>query len=387
MNFITYIENIKELGQAKEHGAKEVIIQPKALSRFGKLDVEQAGRLAREAQDLGIKAVLEWDALFSENEIGSMIKEFEKLDLDYFQSIRVQDAGALELALQKTDKKIQLIVETGNHNIESLKSWRDYVGQRLERLVLSIEITRDKLIEFRNALETPIEFLALGRILLFYTPRNLLSAMLPEDDEKRGIPQLSAVGESEESPHKGFPVLENQHGTFMFHIKHQFLIEHLNELDFVDFIRLDFRFGSDMDLLGSVQKVLKQEISGKDFKALYPFDVIKGFYKVNKSDVLFKKLKNRRIQRKDENYIGEVLEIAKGKHQVIRLKGRAKIEKGMKLLFVTPEGKKLSAPVVELKDTALNDIQEALPESIVLMNYLGGVWVRSQVYTMTEESL
>ena len=29
--------------------------------------------------------------------------------------------------------------------------------------------------------------------------------------------------------------------------------------------------------------------------------LIKGFYKVNKSDVLFKKLKNSRIQRKDEN--------------------------------------------------------------------------------------
>ena len=379
---ITYVENMRELGLAKEAGLSEVIIAQKDLSRFGSLDSTQASALAKEAKSMGLKSVLEWDALMTEPELERAKKSLEQLELEHFDSIRVQDPGALEYALNSTDKMIQLIMETGNHNLEALSSWRDYVGSRLERMVLSIELTIDKLKEYKEALGVAVEFLVLGRILLFYTPRNLLSALLPEDDELRTKPQLSALGESEESPHKGFPVVENQHGTFMFHIKHQFLLEHLDELSFIDALRVDLRFGAGLEFLSKAQEVVSKTLSGKEFKALYPFDVIKGFYKVNKSDVLFKKLKNRRIQRQDENYVGEVLEIAKGKHQVIRLKGRVEIKKGMRLKFVTPEGKELSAPIVELKDSALNDIDSAGPESLVLMNYLGGVWVRSQVYLL-----
>ena len=63
----------------------------------------------------------------------------------------------------------------------------------------------------------------------------LLSTLLPQDDEKRAKSMtsgefLEATGESEESPHKGFPLIENSHGTFMFHIKRLFLLEHLEHL-------------------------------------------------------------------------------------------------------------------------------------------------------------
>ena len=380
MFLTTYVEDMAQLGLAKEAGVREVVLQPEALGRFGKLGRDQAQRLAKEAKALDLRAVLEWDILMVGEELDLAAAFFEGLDLSLFEAVRVQDPGALEVVLQKSSLPIQLILESGNHNLESLTGWRDYVGARLDRMVLSIELTRDTLERYRKELDVPVEFLVLGRIPLFYTPRNLLSALLPEDDERRARPLLSAVGESEESPHKGFPVLENRHGTFMFHIKHQFLLEHLEELGFVDAARVDLRFGADPRLLLEARKVFNGEISGKDFKSFYPFDVIKGFYKVNKSDVLFKKLKNRRIQRQDENYIGEVLEIAKGKHQVIRIKGKLSVEKGMKLLFVTPEGKELSAPVVELRSTSMRDLESAAPGSLIVINYLGGVWVKSQVY-------
>lgn len=380
MRLITYVCDMKELGSAKEAGLEEVIICPQTLSRFGGVDLERAQRLAHEAKGIGLKAALEWDVLSSEKDIGALESELKKIDFDKFSSVRVQDPGALEWALENTSLPIQLILETGNHNLEGLKAYRDYVGERLERMVLSIELTLDKLARYREELAVPVEFLLMGRILLFYTPRNLLSSMLPEEDEPRARPQLSAIGESEESPHKGFPVLENRHGTFMFHIKRQFLFEHLKEMEFLDVGRVDLRFDDEFDSLFKASKVLKGELSGKEFKSLYPYDSIKGFYKVNKSDVLFKKLKNSRIQRKDDNYVGEVLEIKKGVHQAIRLKGRAIIEKGEQLKFVTPEGKVLEAPLVTLKSVNGEELESAGPEGVVLMNYLGGVWVKSQVY-------
>ncbi|MBC76770.1 MAG: hypothetical protein CME64_12215 [Halobacteriovoraceae bacterium] len=378
MLVVTYIQNMKELGLAKEHGVSEVIISPKGPSRFGTLKDSEVNELGRQAKEIGLKSVLELDALLTEQELLNV--DLKSYELSNFDALRVQDPGLLELVLHKTKLPVQLILEGGNHNLPGLMEWRDYLGPRLDRMVLSIELPKDKLQEYKEALSVPVEFLVLGRILLFYTPRNLLSAMLPEDDELRTKPQITAVGESEESPHKGFPVLENNRGTFMFHIKHQFLMEHLSELQFLDAARVDLRFDSDFELIEKVKDVFNSKMSGKEFKEIYPFDVIKGFYKVNKSDVLFKKLKNSRIQRKDENYIGEVLEIKKGSHQAIRLKGRTGIQKGMKLLFIAPEGKEFSCPVVELKNTKLEDIEKTTDEGLVLMNYLGGVWVKSQVY-------
>lgn len=383
MKLVTYIENTRELGMAKEAAIQEVILCPKSLSRFGELSIDEVNRLAEQAVSLGLRPVLEWDVLLTEKEMTGAVEAFKKINLDLFASVRVQDPGALEVVLKATNKKIQLILETGNHNLESLKAWKEHVGKRLERMVLSIELPMATLKEYREALAVPVEFLVLGRILLFYTPRNLLSSLLPEEDEMRRRPQLTAVGESEESPHKGFPVLENSRGTFMFHIKHHFLMEHLEELDFLDFARVDLRFGAPFELLSKAGAVVKKRMEPKEFKSLYPYDVIKGFYKVNKSDVLFNKLKNRRIQRKDENYVGEVLEVKKGGHQVIRLKGRSALKKGSKLLFITPEGKELTAPVALLKDIQLRDIEIAHPESLAIMNYLGGVWVKSQVYIKT----
>lgn len=385
MRLIVYVEDMAQLGLAKEAGASEVILQPEILARFGALGRSEIERLAIEAAALNLRPLLEWDILMTEDELEKAAAFFGELDHALFAAVRVQDPGALEVVLESSSLPVQPILETGNHNLESLKGWRDYVGARLDRMVLSVELTRDTLESYRQALNTELEFMILGRIPLFYTPRNLLSALLPEEDERRAKPLLSAVGESEESPHKGFPVVENRHGTFMFHIKHQFLLEHLDELAFLDAARVDLRFGADPRLLLDIRRVFDGELSGKEFKTLYPFDVIKGFYKVNKTDVLFKKLKNRRIQRKDDRYVGEVLEIAKGKHQVIRLKGKIPVNKGMRLLFVTPEGKELRAPVVELKNTSLKDLDRAAPGGLVLVNYLGGVWVKSQVYLEESE--
>ncbi len=190
--------------------------------------------------------MLEWDALSCEKDIKALQSELSKIDFSLFSALRVQDPGALEWAMENTSLALQLNLETGNHNLEGLKAYRDYVGERLERMVLSIELTLEKLQPLPQRAWCSCGVFLTGRILLFYTPRNLLSAMLPEDDEPRARPQISAIGESEESPHKGFPVLENQHGTFMFHMKRQFLFEHLEELSFLDFGRVDLRFDEDM---------------------------------------------------------------------------------------------------------------------------------------------
>jgi len=387
MNLITYVNSIDQLEKCNESGLKQVILEHKVVSRFGKLNTSEFIAISTRARELDISIALEWDVLMTESEFS--LKSDVIIELkDYFQSVRVQDAGAINFAVTKLDKKIQLILESANHNLVAVENWVSFVGEKLERIVLSIELEKSVLKEYCEKLDHPVEFLGLGRILLFYTPRNLLSTLLPQDDEKRTKSMtsgkfLEATGESEESPHKGFPLIENSHGTFMFHIKRLFLLEHISEMnDFgVDTVRIDMRFDNVFEIDKIKELSTSTEIA-KVYKTNYPFDVIKGYFNINKTDVLFKKLKNTRIQRKDSSYIGEVIEIVKGEYMAIVIKKNS-ISVNDEVTFITPEGKEMSCKVFFLKNSNSEDIETASKDQLCLINYFGGVWPKSQVYLNT----
>src|SRR5690606_19569791 len=122
------------------------------------------------------------------------------------------------------------------------KGWIELAEGRMERVVLSIELSKDTIAQYTRELSVPCELLGFGRILLFYTPRPLLSSLSGEKVVQNE--ELLALGESEESPHKGFPLIENQHGTFMFHIKEFCLVDYAQELgqNGLSFFRIDQRF-------------------------------------------------------------------------------------------------------------------------------------------------
>lgn len=385
MNLITYIQNQAQLDLAIQSQKLEIILESKELSRFGKLSVKDLNELSKNAKDAHLKVCLEWDVLMTENEFAAKTDVLNQIDFNYIDAIRVQDAGAMNYALDHLDCKIQLILEGGNHNLRSVQTWIDYIGERIDRVVLSIELDKKTLKEYCQQLTCPVEFMGLGRILLFYTPRNLLSALLPQDDEKRikamtSEEFLEATGESEESPHKGFPLIENMHGTFMFHIKRLFLLENLEDLTEtgLKFLRVDFRF-DDTFRLKEIENLLLDKVKAKEFKDSYGFDVIKGYFNINKTDVLFKKLKNFRIQRKDDSYIGEVIETAKSEYMAILVKKNT-IKMNDELKFITPEGKELTCKVHFLKDSNNQDIDSASKDKLCLINYFSGVWPKSQVY-------
>ena len=383
MNITTYVQNEDQLRICKEQNISEVILEHVDLARFGKLSSKQINELALKATELGMKVAIEWDVLMTEDEFSKKVDILN--ELKGYSSIRVQDAGAINYALENLSCPMTLILETGNHNLKAVETWMSALGNRLDKVVLSIELSKEVLQEYCEKLSCPVEFLGLGRILLFYSPRNLLSALTPEvDDERKKLMNspkfLEADGESEESPHKGFPLVENRHGTFMFHIKRLFLLDHIEELKAmnVSSLRLDLRFDEVFDLK-NMTSVFNGQVDGKTYRKEYPYDVIKGYYNINKTDVLFKKLKNYRIQRKDESYIGEVLEASKGNYLAITVK-KHDIKIKDQLKFITPEGKELFCKVHFLKNSKQEDIDVATKGQLCLIQYFGGVWVKSQIY-------
>lgn len=388
MNLVSYAQSIHDLSILKDKNIDEVIISSKSLSRFARTDDLEVVALLGEAQKMDFKVVLEWDVLITESDFSAFSDFFSAIPSDLYDVIRVQDAGVLEYCLTNSTKPIQYILETGNHNLRGIETWVCYIGDRLDRIVLSSELSRETLSEYIKTLSCKVEVLVLGRILLFYSPRKLLSVIGPSEDEPNlrpltNLDYIEAVGESEESPHKGFPLVENKHGTFMFHIKDLCLLDQLETLENLGlgFARFDLRFQDSLDLVESIFDLKDKKIDFSTFKSLYPADVIKGYFNINKSDVLFKKLKNYRIQRKDHSYVGEVLEAAKGKYLAVELRSNKSIKSDDMLKIITPEGVELSLKVHELYNVKMEPQSEVNNKGeLVFINYMRGVWSKSQVY-------
>lgn len=378
MKLVTYFDQNLEL----EHLDPEIeyIFSYKSFSRQGNLDLENGSSLMINAIESGFCCVLEIDVLVCEQDFEGLLAKINKLDPRMLKLVRLQDPGIIDLFVnQYPESKIQLVLETGNHNLIGIKRWCDFIKSKLDRIILSIELPKDKLKEIISELNISVEILGFGPILVFYTPRKLLSSAL--EDESLNDNELYALGKSEESPHKGFPIFENAHGTFMYHIKDFCLLAESSELQEMglSFFRFDPRISEAYHL----QKLVKEHIQGKDhlvqIKEEYKKDLMRGYYRVNKTNILFPKLKNNRIKRSDLSFCGAVLEIAKEHYIAIEVKEN-KIKIGNDLKFITPEGKEVLLTVKSLRNTQLMDQQEIPKGQIALVSYRKGVWPKSSVY-------
>src|SRR5690606_27239421 len=110
-------------------------------------------------------------------------------------------------------------------------------------------------------------------------------------------------------------------------------------------------------------------------KELWPNNVIRGFYGVNKSDVLFKKLKNP--LRAKGNAIAEVLDARKGEPVTVRVFDGHKLNVGMSLEMITPEGKRKEFSIKWIRDLDGKEIESASENMIVTLPPLGSACAKA----------
>ncbi len=391
MNLITYIESLEELNAfvnaIDENIAKlnyELILGCSELSRYSKTSKDELLTIVNSAVKNNLPITLEWDALNQEEKFQEACAFFDRLPLHDFKAVRLQDPGAVEFVKTKYPwLKIQIILENGNHNFIGLQKWCEYLGEQCERLVLSNELSREMLRDYAALLKTPLEIQAFGRILLFYSPRLLLSPL-----EKTSMQNsfIEASGSSEESPHSGFPLIENRHGTFMFNVKDLYLLDHLDELSAmgISHARVDLRFDDCCKkYLKSICDLFTGKISDAEMgiKKNPVRPLIKGFYNINKTDVLFTKLKNKRTQRQDLNYVGEIVDVERDAQLALLVKTEnlSDITK-YDLKLITPEGKEKIVAINWMKSSLGESRMSAQKNDLVLLAYCNGVTVKTQVY-------
>lgn len=399
MKFITYADNLAQLTAlndlvvAKNFDKTniEVIVGTSALSRYSETSLGDLEVMIAANQKFQLPLVLEWDVLAQETLFQKNAELIARLPLHEFKAIRVQDPGALNLVKEKYSwLKVQLILENGNHNYAGLTRWSEFLGEQLDRLVLSNELSREHLRNYATELKSGLEVLVYGRILLFYSPRLLLSPLKKEEIEKTlANKNIEAFGTSEESPHAGFPLIENRHGTFMFNVKDLYLLDHLEELKSLKLaaVRFDLRFDESFKHLDKMMDLYMGTIaheSVSDIRANHARPMIKGFYNINKTDVLFTKLKNKRIQRLDDNYIGEIVDVERDQQIALVVKSKTlSIKLGDEIQLVTPEGKTKTIGLKSLLNTSKVAKTQASTNEIVLIPFISGVVAKTQVYLLS----
>ncbi len=363
---------------AKIIKAQEVIVGHLELSRqyiFG------TSSLKKMIEDIDLPIFLQWDILMTGESYKRAISLFESLSLDKIKGVRVRDPGAMRyLNDYYPELELHLILDEGNHNKIGLHKWAS-LFKNCRRLIISSQLTKKFIKDFCRDIDKDIEILGFGRIPLFYSPRKLLNADIDEFD----YDHLEALGHSEESAHKGFPLVQNRHGTFMYNTKDLSLLSEWEQAFEVgiDYIRIEPP--KELDDLGSLGiAVLKRDT--ETLKKLMPRPLVKGFFNVNKTQVLFPKLKNYRLLPKGDSYIGDVLDVQKNSLLAIKLRRPSrKIQIGDDLKIMTPDGKIKMLKIHCLKDTAGKNHLEMGHDSIVILPHVGGVSIRSRVYFSTRE--
>lgn len=399
MKWVAYARSYEELDLLKEAGVSEVLLSHSQLSRLGNLNTLEINHLAKRAKSLDIRPVLEWDVLMTGQEFSRASQILGELEWESISAVRVQDPGAYEWILKERESlPIQLILETGNRNLESIQRWVDYGIQdgkrRVERVVVSIELPQARIAQMIAELPVEVEILGLGPILLLYTPRHLLSNqrndfewMTRQDELARH--RIEAIASSDQTLHAGFRVLENQHGTLLFHAKDYCLLDQIPELHEIHLgvIRIDYRLEQCPPSFKELGELLRDpsEERSQRFIESHPKKVTRCFFKANATDVLFKKLKNIEIQRRDLDYVGDVVEISRGQYTIIHvLSQKLSLTLGQKLKLMTPDRQKLECEILSLKDLDERPVDRIASGDFGLIQYVKRATPGSSVYQVSQ---
>ena len=323
MQFNTFVSSVRDLERCvNAPNLQEVLLEPMLLARQGKLSETEVQKLAFEAVQRGLRPVLVWDALMPERMWREICLSLMQWDLSCFGAIRACDPGAAYwLKTYFPQMPLQLIVETGNHNLEALRGWCDIFSESLERLVLSIELPEEKLVEYCQNLPVACELLGVGQILLFYSPRSLLAEHLAGEHLNPHSPlYLEATAAFADNPNRHFPTLETAHGTLMFLDKDQFILDKLDALRAAGLhtVRLDLRHLSRSgDVAVDVDTICRQILSEPaELRKTWTRETRAPFFKANRTTALFPRMKSKLTEYRNDATLAEVLAGESGKYVV-----------------------------------------------------------------------
>ncbi len=348
MNFNTFATSIIDIKQAAQaRDVTEILLEPELLARQGRLSEQETHVLAMAGKEHQLRIVLVWDALMPDHLFTQICNELTHWDLSVYNAVRVCDLGAAQW-IQSTfpHLPLQLIVETGSHNLPALQGWCNFFAPTLERLVLSIELPEEKLVEYCQQLSVPCEVLGVGQILLFYSPRTLLAKHISPDAKDDDLLYIDGYVASERANFRPFPTVETRHGTLMFLDKDQFILDRLVALREAGLhtVRLDVRHLSQPGHAATDIVQICNDIF-MDATALgkaWPRPTRAPFFKANKTTAQFDRMKSKLHAYRDKKSLAELIGSEKGKYVVFQALRPFAVTAAQQLLLPSDEAVDLS---------------------------------------------
>ena len=376
MKFTTFVTSKEDiLACAAAPSLEEVLIEPSSLSREGRLSIEEAEALAKEAIQHGLKPTLVWDILMTETDFDNRSKLVAGMNLDLFSAIRTQDPGAaMWVRNNAPGKALQFVVENSNHNMPGLTRW--VAELRPQRMILSTQLPEDKLIACCKQLGTECEVLGAGKILLFYSKRHLLQANFRNDEEANDAHWIYADSSSEESASRPFPTIENEHGTFMYLNKDHFILDSLARLDEAGMhtIRIDLRdLQAGENAAKGIETICAMTLArdpGLDTVWTRPTSA--PFFKRNRTDKQFARMKPQTRLLRDAKCVAEVVSVERGELLGL-LTLRDFDTQGASFKFVAHDGSELPAELQTFSDITGNSLSTCSAHQVVRCQWVKGV--------------
>lgn len=346
-------------------GLSEVLLEHQALARTGLMDSNSLLNALHETRALGLRPVLTWDLLPTDEALANGAALLRSLPLHQFSAIRVQDVGVARYVRQHCPIPLQLILETGNHNLLGIQAWiRDLEP---DRVILSNELPQSLLHQIADAIQVDIEIAVLGRLLIFYSPRKLIGAA-----EQAAMGDFRSRFAIEELTGKCFPLLENQQGTLMYYEKDLCLLSSLDRVAAagVTWVRLDLKFFPS-ELVPALAQYLHSGLADDlaEVKRWLSPRQTNGFFKSNRTDKQFSKLTNPHLMvREDVPLVATVLESSK-KEGYTALLTETPLSSGDSLCYVNGEGDVLPHQIVWIRDASGNKLSKAHEPGLWLVNH------------------
>ena len=376
MKFTTFVTSKEDiLACAAAPNVEEVLIEPRELAREGRISLEEAQTLAQEAAKHGLRPVLVWDILMTEGDFKARSTLIAKMDLKPFSAIRTQCPGAaLWVRTKAPDKALHFIVENSNHNMPGLKRWVSDLQPT--RMVLSTHLPEDKLIACCKELSTECEVLGAGKILLFYSKRHLLQANFSDDEDTRDARWLYADSSSEESASRPFPTVENEHGTFMYLNKDHFILDSLSRLEAAGMhsIRIDLRdLQNGTHSAQGVEELCRLTLAQDHaLNSWWPRPTSAPFFKRNRTDKQFSRMKAQTRLLRDSNCVAEVVTVERG--ELLGLMVLRDFEpSGGDFKFIAHDGSELAVTISTFSDLMGNPLTRCEAQRLVRCPWIKGV--------------
>lgn len=330
---------------------KEVLLEPTALALQGTLSQEQCDQLAQEAHTHGLRVVLVWDTLLPQRTLDDLTPLLNTWNWSLYDAVRIADIGAASwLQHHHPTKPIQLLVEEGSHNMHALHGWCELLSPALERFILSIELPEERICEMSQTLPVGCEVMAVGRILLFTSPRSLLAHhtdnTAPNEDSTT---HKQAIITSDKSNNRPFPLVETTHGTMMFLDRDQFILDRLDKCwqAGLRMARLDFRHISPapdacqpLDTWGRLLLSAPASI-----REQWPRPTRAPFFKVNKTTAQFSRMKSHMHAKRDKACVAEVIAIQNGAYVALHVLRPFAADDALSMHLPTNEIRPLPSPL------------------------------------------